>query len=209
MLVDSGSTHSFISEAIAAAWPEVRRCRPMQVKVADGALLRCDLAVPDCVWQVQGVEFATTLRLFPLGCYDIILGMDWLQSIGDMNVQWVLKQLSFLHKGKQIKLQGLAPNISTCPVISISQLEALEAKHSICHLIQLSEVKDTEELQPCPPSFVDMLTEFEDLFAEPHGLPPRREFDHKITLLPGSRPVNLRPYRYNPEQKDEIERQIA
>jgi hypothetical protein len=30
-----------------------------------------------------------------------------------------------------------------------------------------------------------------------------------ITLLPGSRPVNLRPYRYNPEQKDEIENQIA
>jgi hypothetical protein len=48
MLVDSGSTHSFISEAIAAKWPEVQRCKPMQVKVADGGLLICDLEVPNC-----------------------------------------------------------------------------------------------------------------------------------------------------------------
>ena len=40
-------------------------------------------------------------------------------------------------------------------------------------------------------------------------MPPQREFDHKITLTPGSRPVNLRPYRYSPEQKDEIEKQIV
>jgi hypothetical protein len=53
------------------------------------------------------------------------------------------------------------------------------------------------------------LAEFADLFTEPHGLPPRREFDHKIALILGSRPVNLRPYRYNPEQKDEIERQMV
>jgi hypothetical protein len=54
-----------------------------------------------------------------------------------------------------------------------------------------------------------LLSEFESLFAEPEGLPPRRESDHKITLLQGSEPVNLRPYRYNPEQKDEIEKQIV
>lgn len=47
------------------------------------------------------------------------------------------------------------------------------------------------------------------LFEEPQGLPPRQEFDHSITLLSGSRLVNLRPSRYNLEQKDEIERQIA
>jgi hypothetical protein len=78
MLVDSGSSHSFISEALAVAWPQVHRCRPMQVKIANGAMIHCDLSVLDYVWQVQGTEFATTLRLLPLGCYDIILGMDWL-----------------------------------------------------------------------------------------------------------------------------------
>lgn len=47
------------------------------------------------------------------------------------------------------------------------------------------------------------------MFDEPSGLPPAREFDHAIPLIPGAQPVNLRPYRYNPAQKDEIEKQVA
>ena len=73
MLVDSGSTHSFISSKIATQWSDVRQCRPMNVTLADGGTLQCDLEVPGCVWQAQGEEFTTTLRLFSLGCYDIIL----------------------------------------------------------------------------------------------------------------------------------------
>uniref|UniRef100_A0A452YJ10 Reverse transcriptase domain-containing protein n=1 Tax=Aegilops tauschii subsp. strangulata TaxID=200361 RepID=A0A452YJ10_AEGTS len=30
-----------------------------------------------------------------------------------------------------------------------------------------------------------------------------------IPLLPGAKPVNIRPYRYSPAQKDEVERQVA
>lgn len=37
---------------------------------------------------------------------------------------------------------------------------------------------------------------------------PSRAFDHSIPLLPGVKPVNVKPYRYSPSQKDEIERQI-
>lgn len=77
----------------------------------------------------------------------------------------------------------------------------------MCHLVQLSEIKEPEEQALCPSPITKLLSD--SLFAEPQGLPPRREFDHKITLLPGSRRVNLRPYCYNPEQKDEIEKQIA
>lgn len=44
---------------------------------------------------------------------------------------------------------------------------------------------------------------------EPKGLPHRREFDHGIDLVPNAKPVNIKPYRYSPMPKDEIERQIA
>lgn len=47
------------------------------------------------------------------------------------------------------------------------------------------------------------------MFDEPTGLPPSRVFDHSIPLLSGAQLVNLRPYRYNPAQKDEIERQVV
>ena len=46
------------------------------------------------------------------------------------------------------------------------------------------------------------------MFADPATLPPSRAYDHAIHLVPGAAPVNSRPYRYSPLQKDEMERQV-
>jgi hypothetical protein len=40
------------------------------------------------------------------------------------------------------------------------------------------------------------------------SLPPHKEYDHTIPLLPNSSPINTRPYRYPPLHKDEIEKQV-
>jgi hypothetical protein len=45
-------------------------------------------------------------------------------------------------------------------------------------------------------------------FQEPADLPPQRSFDHSIPLIPGAVPIQKKPYRYAPSQKDELERQI-
>jgi len=47
------------------------------------------------------------------------------------------------------------------------------------------------------------------VFETPKGLPPIRDHDHAIHLIPGSVPPNIRPYRYPYFQKSEIERMIA
>jgi hypothetical protein len=46
---------------------------------------------------------------------------------------------------------------------------------------------------------------FEDI---PKGLPPTRNHDHEIRLIPGSVPPNIKPYRYPYAQKSEIERMV-
>jgi hypothetical protein len=48
-----------------------------------------------------------------------------------------------------------------------------------------------------------------DLFALLDSLPPSRIFYHAISLYPDSVPVNCKPYRYSPQQKDEIEKQVS
>nr|GEV07607.1 RNA-directed DNA polymerase, eukaryota [Tanacetum cinerariifolium] len=50
--------------------------------------------------------------------------------------------------------------------------------------------------------------EFKDVFAIPYALPPQRSFDHKILLKDESTMVNIRPYRYPPNQKDLIEAMV-
>ena len=47
------------------------------------------------------------------------------------------------------------------------------------------------------------------VFETPKGLPPIRDHDHAIHLIPGSVPPNIRPYRYPYVQKSEIERMVA
>ncbi|GKE34920.1 putative mitochondrial protein, partial [Tanacetum coccineum] len=60
------------------------------------------------------------------------------------------------------------------------------------------EGKYTLELQT-------LFKEFDDVFAVPTDLPPKRSCDHRIPLKDKSTVVNVRPYRYPPNQKDIIE----
>jgi hypothetical protein len=47
------------------------------------------------------------------------------------------------------------------------------------------------------------------MLKPPKELPPCRGFDHAISLLPDVIPINYRVYYYSPQQKDEIDRQVA
>jgi hypothetical protein len=58
------------------------------------------------------------------------------------------------------------------------------------------------------PEIQALLKEFADVFAKPKKLPPNRDYDHAITLVPNSIPINSRPYRYSPLHIFEIERQV-
>ena len=47
------------------------------------------------------------------------------------------------------------------------------------------------------------------MFETPKGLPPIRDHDNAIHLIPRSVPPNIMPYRYPYSQKSEIERMVA
>jgi len=53
-----------------------------------------------------------------------------------------------------------------------------------------------------------LLQQFAHLFAAPTSLPPHRACNHVIPLLPSANPVTIKPYRYSPKLKDELEKQV-
>jgi len=53
-----------------------------------------------------------------------------------------------------------------------------------------------------------LIQEFDHIFSTPTQLPPQRDADHQINLMPGAQPVKVRPYHYSPLQKNEIESQV-
>ena len=178
--------------------------------MANGELISCTHELSEQLWAIQGHSFHTTLKIIPLKCYDVVLGMDWLELHSPMEVHWVDKWLQFQHNNKFIKLQGILPSVQMRAPVSQYQLQALDRTDSILYVVQLQAKEgSTSTSPPLPTELQDLLQQFESVFAPPTALPPERSGDHKIPLLEGAQPFFLRPYRYNPAQKSEIENQIA
>ena len=79
-------------------------------------------------------------------------------------------------------------------------------------MVQVSTVLSDDSIvgqEAVPPEVSALLAEFQSVFAPPSGYPPARDCDHAIPLLPGASPFSVRPYRYPPAIKDEIEHQIS
>jgi len=79
----------------------------------------------------------------------------------------------------------------------------------IAQVVHLCPIQAEQASTETVPAEVKQLIEVNDgLFQAPEVLPPSHAFDHKITLLPGVKPVNVKPYRYSLTKKDLIERQV-
>ena len=58
-------------------------------------------------------------------------------------------------------------------------------------------------------SVIPVVQDFEDVFPEEvPGLPPRREVEFSIDLVPGTGPVSMAPYRMAPMELVELKKQI-
>lgn len=73
-------------------------------------------------------------------------------------------------------------------------------------VVELSAVTSSDVV--ISPEVQYVLDQFASVFTAPTGLPPSRQYDHRIPLIPGARPVSIRPYRVTPELKSEIEHQV-
>lgn len=193
ILVDSGSSHSFLHSSFAAVVRGARALSvPSVVTIADGSSIQCSSEIPNAEWSVQSFSFHSTLKLLPIGSFDMILGMDWLQAFSPMKVDWTQRQMTIPYGAKHITPQGS------------------QADGAPCNLLRLYQVSDSAHAPASVhPDIQQLLDSFSHLFAEPTALPPWRQCDHTIPLVPGAQPVAVRQYRYLPTLKSEIEAQVT
>ena len=211
LLLDSGSSHTFIDQQLAdkLKYKAQDLPTPLIVKVANGEQLQCTQHIQGLEWWIQGHTFTTDMKVLAMGGYDAILGMDWLSQWGPMVCHWQDQWIQFQRGDKTIMLQGLqTPPVTELQELSMEQVVKCQKGNDIWATAVLSRMA-VVETSVVPECIQNTIKTFEDVFQEPKGLPPHREFDHAISLLPNSVPVNSRPYRYSPLQKDEIERQVA
>ncbi|XP_042423270.1 uncharacterized protein LOC122010867 [Zingiber officinale] len=181
LLIDTGSSHSFISRVFLGKIGRLpsRRTHGLTVSLPSGEVL-------------EMVEF------------DIILGMDWL-AMNHATVDCRARVVTFRPPGlPSWSFIGTGGD-------GISVISAMQARRLLsqgCQGYLLSMVKaDTDALPRL--SDVPIVREFLDVFPdELPGLPPKRQVEFTIELVPGTAPVSKTPYRMAPKELEELKVQL-
>ena len=214
MLVDSGSTHSFISSNFVqlAQLPTIP-IPPRKVKLANGEWITTNRMVSQLPCYCQGQTFTTDMIVLDMNPYDAILGFDWLRRHSPMVCDWEHKSLQFEEQGSTIQLKGL-----TAPPLHISAISANKVYKAtksnelwafvLLDYTPIPNPTQTPQHTTTKEDIQHLLTVYKDVFTDPQLLPPKRSYDHAIPLLPNSIPINARPYHYSPTHKTEIENQV-
>jgi hypothetical protein len=139
------------------------------------------------------------------GC-DIVLGVDWLRTLGPILMDFNVLTMQFDQEGHQYKFQGIT--VGSPEVIISHRMEKLLKKGHSGVIAQLHAIQATEtplvlhDLQA-------LLYKHQMVFSTPQGLPPSHGVhDHSIPLVPESLPPNIRQYRHPFSQKNEIEKMV-
>lgn len=205
ILVDTGSTHNFLDPMIAKkVGLEVNAGKQIEVRVANGERMRSEGMVEQLQFHMQGNMFNTDFFLLPLGGCDLVVGMQWLRTLGPVLWDFNGLTISFEQNKKSITIKGMNTTKSELVEdVQICQLTTIERKGMFLQLIQQQQVMVEEEVDT---GIQEILKKFSVVFEEPKSLPPKRSHDHKINLKEGTMPISVRPYRYPFVQKIEIEK---
>ncbi|KAJ8754270.1 hypothetical protein K2173_002170 [Erythroxylum novogranatense] len=207
-LIDHGSSHSYIcvGEMFDKEMLIDQLEYDMHVTSPLGSSVLVNQVIRNCPVMIQGSEYATDLIKLPFHEFDLILGVDWLskhQAVIDCKAKTV-----FLRRPDQSELvfHGGCTRALT-NVVSAMQAQKLLRKGCEAYLaFVLDSQKDgaKEKLLEIP-----VVNEFPDVFPEElPGLPPEREVELSIEVVPGTAPISRAPYRIAPTELKELKLQL-
>ena len=206
VLFDSGSTHSFISHSFARRLNMIPETLDFELSVdtPSGHVLCTDKVYKSCNVLVSGRELEANLVLLDMYEFDVILGMDWLSifhasidCFGKKVVFRIPGQAEFVFEGDRV--------VRPPPLVSAMQAKRLLRKGCKGFLAYVLKSEGTT----LKTEDISVVKEFPDVFSEDlHGLPPEREVEFTIDLVPGTGPISKAPYRMAPAELKELKEQL-
>ncbi|PKU69826.1 hypothetical protein MA16_Dca025017 [Dendrobium catenatum] len=160
------------------------------------------------VLKIQGIQVKEDFLPLELGSTDVILGMKWLQTLGEIKINWGTLRMEMVVGGRKRTIQGDSGLTKTG--VSLKSLIRTIREEGGGFLVELHRLEGVrlEEEGNVPSAVQPLIQQFSKVFQPPQALPPQRELEHAITLKEGETPISVRPYRYLQIQKDEIEKLI-
>nr|GEV06803.1 hypothetical protein [Tanacetum cinerariifolium] len=205
ILIECGSTNNFLDiHTTKKLGCRLVKTTPMQVSMANGQRMMSTSVCHDLKWSLQNKVFTSDVMLLPLGGCEMVLGIQWLATLGDMQCNFKKLIMNFNHKGRQLVLRGMNNTHVHLMQGNEGMLKQAElSSMALCvYLVQLCQIESVGSVSV---EVEQVLTQFDEVFEVLKDLPPQRSHDHQIPLMPNTTLINVRPYRHPPNQKDTIE----
>jgi hypothetical protein len=134
ILVDSGSTHSFLKEDLVVRLTgAIPLPKQLSVAVADGAEMSCGYQFWQALWEVQGYQFHSDMKILPLKHYDMVLGYDWLAQFSPMKIHWAAKWMTISYGSHTAVIQGVLSEIHVGSMLQVCQVvDGRQSSHEDC-----------------------------------------------------------------------------
>ena len=132
------------------------------------------------------------MLVLPISDFDVVLGMNWLNKY-QVIIDCSNAELRFNRDGKQI----------SCTLLSQrpASMWSMELWEKPMLATMLSDEMTVE--------MIPIVKEFPDVFPDDlPGLPPDREIDFGIDVVPGVDPISKAPYRMSPIELQELKTQL-
>ncbi|XP_063946164.1 uncharacterized protein LOC108194850 [Daucus carota subsp. sativus] len=204
VLIDSGASRSFISIRLMnkLGMESVPLREMMNIEIANQEVITVDQVCPNCEILVQTQNFAIDLIPIKLGEFDVILGMDWLTKY-DAQINCRRKRVSLKGaNGKRVMVRGQKQARKFLTIIQAKRFLRQGCQAYLAHVVDVS--KASPKIDEIP-----VVKEYKDVFPEElPGIPPDREIEFTIDLVPSTAPISKAPYRMAPAEMKELATQL-
>ncbi|XP_024017846.1 uncharacterized protein LOC112090539 [Morus notabilis] len=157
-----------------------------------------------CEITIGGERVRADLIILPMSLFDVVLGMDWLSEYGAI-VDCYRRRVTLMTKSRTI----ISYRADMNPVLGERLLKySVGGRRNLACLSSLLALEGEPEIIG-DSAGIPVVDEFTDIFPdELPGLPPDREIEFCIDLVPGTAPISIPPYRMAPAEMKELRTQL-
>jgi len=120
---------------------------------------------------------------------NIILGLQWLSTLGPITTNYKTMEMSFTEEGgRKVVLRGMTRNVAK--VVTAKRMEAIFRRDEIVYAAEcrISARVDEQGKVHYTPEIQEILDKHHKVFGPiPPGVPPDRGFEHIIELEEGAK----------------------
>lgn len=150
--------------------------RSVGVKLGNGLWVRSQGVCRGVVLNLPEVQVVSDFLPFDIGGSDIILGIQWLRTLGDMTVNWEELWMQYWDGDRLVRIVGdptLSKSLSSCKTLCKMLQQEVEG-----FLLHLTAKSDAEDPLAVPTEIQATIDAYQDVFNMPSGLPPNRSHEH-------------------------------